>query len=529
MKVHAYWEWTIHACCDEWSLGGNQSTDKHRMVPPFLFKYDLYHILSLFYKYSCIELLIYIIEMKTRKTFFYIMLVVMTLLSSHLMAQSKYVVTGQNVNVRKSASVKSAIVGSLSRGDIVLVKKIEKGWALIIYKNKDCYVNASFLIPKQEKENKLKNEPENVVSSPSRQTMQQQLPIGSQTTERGDSYNKYDKLPGFAMSTDMMLGYSNKTVTVQLGYDFGYQFNRMFYLGIGPEISAGFSDAGSTFSGGGYSKFRFTAPVNGSIKPMLDARFGYSYDFKNKRGNPYAAFGLGLNINRRLNAGIYVLATWSSEVQKKVEGSYLGKNLKVIEEKKTTWNFTPALFFSYEIGEGGTSSNTNTMRSPHKKHDGFKRFMKSTYFEAEIGYGLGLFKDDTIEGAPSNAGNNFLINVLWEKDFSNALTFGLGVGYRLISTIIKDEGADKFVTPFIRGKYKFLDSGSKFRPFAALDLGFENVLNSDIANGGVTIYPQVGVEIGKFSITTGYHRASWSDSGTKAGIGTIDLKGGIRF
>ena len=64
--------------------------------------------------------------MKTRKTFFYIMLVVMTLLSSHLMAQSKYVVTGQNVNVRKSASVKSAIVGSLSRGDIVLVKRLRK-------------------------------------------------------------------------------------------------------------------------------------------------------------------------------------------------------------------------------------------------------------------------------------------------------------------------------------------------------------------------------------------------------------------
>ena len=37
MKVHAYRAWIIHACCYEWSLGGNQSADKHRMVPPFLF------------------------------------------------------------------------------------------------------------------------------------------------------------------------------------------------------------------------------------------------------------------------------------------------------------------------------------------------------------------------------------------------------------------------------------------------------------------------------------------------------------
>ena len=29
--------WAIHACFRAWSLGGNQSSDKHRMVPPFYF------------------------------------------------------------------------------------------------------------------------------------------------------------------------------------------------------------------------------------------------------------------------------------------------------------------------------------------------------------------------------------------------------------------------------------------------------------------------------------------------------------
>ena len=35
MKVHALWAWTIHACFMRGLLGGNQSADKHRMVPPF--------------------------------------------------------------------------------------------------------------------------------------------------------------------------------------------------------------------------------------------------------------------------------------------------------------------------------------------------------------------------------------------------------------------------------------------------------------------------------------------------------------
>jgi len=38
MKVHALWAWTIHACFMRGLLGGNQSADKHRMVPPFYYE-----------------------------------------------------------------------------------------------------------------------------------------------------------------------------------------------------------------------------------------------------------------------------------------------------------------------------------------------------------------------------------------------------------------------------------------------------------------------------------------------------------
>ena len=35
------WAWTIRACFGEWSLGGNLSSDKYRMVPPFAFMLNM--------------------------------------------------------------------------------------------------------------------------------------------------------------------------------------------------------------------------------------------------------------------------------------------------------------------------------------------------------------------------------------------------------------------------------------------------------------------------------------------------------
>lgn len=61
------------------------------------------------------------------------------------LAQSKYKVKAQKVNVRSQPSTKSAVVGSLSEGTVVEVKGINNGWATITYKGKTCYVSSSLL------------------------------------------------------------------------------------------------------------------------------------------------------------------------------------------------------------------------------------------------------------------------------------------------------------------------------------------------------------------------------------------------
>ena len=62
-----------------------------------------------------------------------------------ILAQQRYVVTTQKLNIRTAASANSKVVGSLRMGDIVTVYSINNGWAKIVYKNKDRYVSTKHL------------------------------------------------------------------------------------------------------------------------------------------------------------------------------------------------------------------------------------------------------------------------------------------------------------------------------------------------------------------------------------------------
>lgn len=66
------------------------------------------------------------------------------------MAQSPYEVTATRLNVRKSASSESSIIGSLSKGDTVNVRELKKTWAEIDYKSSVGYVSAKFIQPVEE-------------------------------------------------------------------------------------------------------------------------------------------------------------------------------------------------------------------------------------------------------------------------------------------------------------------------------------------------------------------------------------------
>ena len=63
-------------------------------------------------------------------------------------AQDKYMVNTQELNVRSRPSAKSSVVGKLKQGETVTVYAIANGWASIKYKSKSkyCYVSAKYLV-----------------------------------------------------------------------------------------------------------------------------------------------------------------------------------------------------------------------------------------------------------------------------------------------------------------------------------------------------------------------------------------------
>lgn len=121
---------------------------------------------------------------------------------------------------------------------------------------------------------------------------------------------------GFSTSGDFMVGYKEKTVSTTIGYDFGYKILPSLYIGVGPMVGGSFGNGSSDFSGGGYGKLRFTAPIDFSIRPFIDARVGYSYSFSNSKGNVIYGAGLGVRLSDRFSVGIYCNMTksgWEEE------------------------------------------------------------------------------------------------------------------------------------------------------------------------------------------------------------------------
>lgn len=79
-------------------------------------------------------------------------------------AQSSFEVTAKRLNVRKSPSVESSIIGGLSKGDVVNVRELKKSWAEIDYKSSVGYVSAKFIQPVEEEPVPEKiSEPEEII------------------------------------------------------------------------------------------------------------------------------------------------------------------------------------------------------------------------------------------------------------------------------------------------------------------------------------------------------------------------------
>ena len=114
----------------------------------------------------------------------------------------------------------------------------------------------------------------------------------------------YAQTSGFASSTDLRLSYKDKVFSTSLGYDLGYKFKDMIYLGAGPMVGFSTGNSISAFSGGGYGKLRFTVPIRSEIKPFIQGNCGYTYNFKSEKGDMFYGGAAGLKF-KNVVVGVY--------------------------------------------------------------------------------------------------------------------------------------------------------------------------------------------------------------------------------
>ena len=170
------------------------------------------------------------------------------------------------------------------------------------------------------------------------------------------------KKSGISSSSDMRLGYSEKVFTVAFNYDLGYKWKDMLYLGVGPVASYSTGNDNSSASGGGYAKLRFIAPLKTKIRPFVEGRTGYSYNFKVKKGGMEYGAGAGIKYNNTY-FGAYVDIS-STTTKETVTGGYwrytrkdvTGKTKSTREwvsitstNEHTKWNYTPFLLIGFEF------------------------------------------------------------------------------------------------------------------------------------------------------------------------------------
>ena len=171
---------------------------------------------------------------------------------------------------------------------------------------------------------------------------------------------------GFSSGADLRFGYSEKVFSTALGYDMGYKWKDMLYLGAGPIVGFATGGGSSSFSGGGYWKLRFIVPINYDIKPFLAGRVGYNYNFKSKDGGMLYGAAVGVKL-RQFYVGFYLdissttisttttTSTYVSHYQRrKIDGSSYGSPsgttiTSTHTDEDTDWHFTPSLLIGIEF------------------------------------------------------------------------------------------------------------------------------------------------------------------------------------
>ena len=173
---------------------------------------------------------------------------------------------------------------------------------------------------------------------------------------------------GLSSGADLRLGYSEKVFTTALGYDLGYKWKDMLYLGAGPMVAFATGHGSSAFSAGGYGKLRFIVPIDYEMKPFAEGRVGYGYNFKAKVGGmlygaavgvKYKKFIIGfyLDISSTTTSTTKTSTAYSQHSNKRIIGgsksSYstpsgvLYTNTTTVDD--TEWHYTPSFLIGIEF------------------------------------------------------------------------------------------------------------------------------------------------------------------------------------
>ena len=174
------------------------------------------------------------------------------------------------------------------------------------------------------------------------------------------------KKSGLAMGTDLRLGYSDKLFTADLGYDLGYKWKNIIYLGVGPDVAISTGSGTTSFLGGGYGKLRFTIPIKTDIKPFLEGRAGYMYNFKTEDGEMNYGAGVGVKF-KKMTIGVFAKiqrlttetkTTYTYQVPRLRRRVLNGKSTTYTDyewksgiriDKDVEWKITPQFLIGFEF------------------------------------------------------------------------------------------------------------------------------------------------------------------------------------
>lgn len=226
-----------------------------------------------------------------------ILLTLLVLCPLFTAAQNTCKVTASNLNIRKVSSSDGAVIGAVSKGDIVNVREMKTYWAEIDYKNSVGYVSKEYIQPVVEEQSQ---EPEIIVEEKEQVKVTENQNVENESNKK-DSSKKPKKIH-FRFTSTLSFGLSNfyspdaySHPRFGFGVDVGCQFTADFLpKWMFVEVDIGFMELGNS---------NYTFPS--FIINVLPISYRSDLVGKHKNLQLYVAGGLTFQFSGRNNIRFY--------------------------------------------------------------------------------------------------------------------------------------------------------------------------------------------------------------------------------